>query len=274
MRRLAALAAALALCALATPAQAQFSEAAPAAPHFTAPQAAAFGKTVERDLAARGVRIALVFRTGRPRKDLPPGIRYTHGALWVYRDIQTSDGRALHGYAVYSLFQGDGVREPRNRSHLSQDWPTDFVLGSVVDDVAVIVPTPEMQRRLLALVDSPAYEALHNPSYTLVANPLTPRHQNCDTFMLDLVAAAAWETRNPRQIRADLVAHFRPSVVRVDPFTRLFAPMFDARVALDDQHGPILTATYESIAAFMRQNHLLSAAYVLRAPLAEAVHRG
>ena len=43
----------------------------------------------------------------------------------------------------------------------------------------------------LAVIDSPTYEALHNPVYSLVANPWTPKYQNCNNFMLDVVGAAA-----------------------------------------------------------------------------------
>ena len=49
----------------------------------------------------------MVFRTGRARDKLPKGIAYTHGAFWVYRDIQTADGATAHGYAVYNLYAGD-----------------------------------------------------------------------------------------------------------------------------------------------------------------------
>jgi hypothetical protein len=234
-----------------------------AAPRLTRAQAAAFSKQIENDLAGRGARVAIVFRTGRLRSKLPEGISYTHGAFWVYRDIHTADGRELPGYAVYNLFAGDGKVWPTTQSRLVQDWPVDFTMGSAVDDVAVIVPSPEMQRRMLAVIDSPTYEKLHNRSYSLIANPWSSKHQNCNDFMLDVIAAAAWQTDDPTQIRADERAHFIPAVVKAGPLMRLFGPMFDNRLLTDDQSGQIRTATYESMAAFMRQNGLLEAAYVL-----------
>lgn len=239
------------------------SAQAPAAAHLSPQQAALFSKQIERDLAARGARVAMVFRLGRPRSQMPEGLGYTHGAFWVYRSIKAADGRTLDGYAVYNLYSGDGKAWPARESRLVQDWPVDFVLGSAIDDVAVIVPSPEMQRRMLAVIDSPAYGRLHNPSYSLVANPGRSTHQNCNTFMLDVVAAAAWETSDPAQLRADLNAHFKPSVVKAAPLLRLFGPMVDPKLATDDQSGPIVTASYESIAGFMRENGLLEDAYVL-----------
>lgn len=252
--------------AVAQPAAAQDSSAAAVSGRFTAPEAAAFGKALEKDLAVRGARVALVWRSGRPRQSMPQGLAYTHGALWIYREVAAADGRRLKGYAVYNLYHGDGKARPRTVSSLVQDWPTDFMLGSVEDDVAVIVPTPEMQRRLLALVDSPTYAALHVPSYSLIDSPFDRRHQNCNTFMLDVIAAAAWQTGEPAQIALNLKAWFRPSVIKAGPLQRLFGPMIDPRLATDDQSGPIVTAGYESIAAFMRDNRLSSETYSFRRP--------
>jgi hypothetical protein len=234
---------------------------------LTPEQAAAFSKQIETDLAAKGARVAIVFRTGRPHNKMPPGISYTHGAFWVYRTIHTQDGRDLPGYAVYNLFSGDGKTLPVTKSYLAQDWPFDFTRGSAVDDVAIIVPSPEMQRRLVAVIDSPTYVRLHNPSYSLIANPLSSKHQNCNGFMLDVIASAAWDTTDPAQIRADEKAHFHPSVIQAGPVKRLLAPLADPRIKTDDQSNLLVTATYESMSGFMKDNGLLEASYILnRAP--------
>jgi hypothetical protein len=258
---LAGTAAVAASLALAPAAVAQDSSAHAVAAHFTAPEAADFSKQIERDLASKGARIAMVFRTGRPRSDLPEGIAYTHGAFWIYRTIKTADGRQISGYAVYNLYAGDGKAWPKTQSRLVQDYPFDFTRGSSVDDVAVIIPSPEMQRRIIAVVDSPTYEKLHNPAYSLVANPWASRFQNCNNFMLDVVGAAAWDTDDPARITADLKAHYQPTVVKAGPLMRLFGPIADSRLRTDDQKGPIRTATYESMSAFMRDNGLLQDAY-------------
>lgn len=265
--RLAACVLALALGAgFAGPAPAQDSSAAAVSGRFSAPQAAAFGKALEKDLGARGARVAMVFRSGRPRASMPEGLGYTHSAFWVYRDITTAGGGRLKGYAVYNLYHGDGEKRPKDRSSLVQDWPTDFMLGSIEDDVAVIVPTPEMQRRLLALIDSPTYAALHQPSYSLVDSPFDRRHQNCNTFMLDVISSAAWETSNPDQIALNLKTWFKPAVIRAGPLQRLFGPMVDPRIKTDDQSGPIVTASFETISGFMTANGLSSATYSFNRP--------
>ena len=248
----------------ATPVLAQdsISAAAPTG-HFSVEEIASFSKQIETDLAARGARVAIVFRAGRARDKLPKGIAYTHGAFWVYRNIQTDNGLTESGYAVYNLYAGDGQAWPTTVSRLVQDFPYDFTSGSSVDDVAVIVPSPEVQRRLLAVIDSPTYAALHNPSYSLIANPLSPKYQNCNGFMLDVMASAVWETTDKDQIRANLKAHFKPTTVEAGPVTRLLAPLVTAGLKTDDHSGPLRTATYESLADFMRADGMLQAAYSL-----------
>lgn len=262
--------AALALVALAAeggaPAQAQdsgFSHPG-AASYLTAEAAAKFSKQIERDLAAKQARLAIVFRTGRPRKELPEGISYTHGAFWAFTPITLSDGRQISGYAVYNLYAGDGKDVPKDESSLRQDFPVDFAAGTAVDDVAVIVPSPEMQRRILSVMASPTYAKLHQPAYSLISNPLNLKYQNCNEFMLDVIAAAAWETDDINQINVNLNAHFKPTVVKANALQRIFGPMVDSRLKTDDQKGKLVTATYESMAAFMKANGLMQESYVIQ----------
>ena len=231
--------------------------------HYTPVEAASFAKQIERDLAGRQARVALVFRAGKPRDRLPDNVPYTHGAFWVYGDIQGPNGKIYKGYSSYNLYQGDGIAAPLDQSYLAQDFPLDFISANQVDDVGVIIPSPEMQRRLLALIASPTYERLYVSSYSLVSNPFSPEHQNCTEFMLDVIASAAWETSDYTQIKADLGAHFKPTIIRANIFARTFGPMLNPRLRLDDQPGRIETVTYDSIRAFMSDNRLLQTAYVL-----------
>ncbi len=231
--------------------------------HFTGEEAADFSKQVERNLAEKGARLAIVFRTGETRDMLPEGISYTHGAFWTYLPIALEDGRSINGYAVYNLYHGDGKTLAVDKSYLHQDFPFDFVAPSAVDDVAVIIPSPEMQRRILEIMKSPAYKQLHIEPYSLVSNPHDIKYQNCNEFMLDVIAAAAWETTNMTQIKANLKKHFKPAEVKTSLFERLFAPVAQKRIKTDDQGSRIMTVTYESMATFMKDNGLLQETYIL-----------
>ncbi|MEO1038109.1 MAG: DUF2145 domain-containing protein [Pseudomonadota bacterium] len=227
---------------------------------LSAEDAALFSKQIERDLAARGARVALVFRSGRPRDELPEGVRYTHGAFWVYQPLQAADGTVFNGYAVYNLYVSN---EDPDGSYLHQDFPFDFTRPMSIPEAGVIIPVPELQRRVLQIMASPTYEALHQDRYSLISNPHELSYQNCNEFMLDVIAAALWETDDRAQLKVNLEAHFDAAEIETNLFERLFAPMVDSRLKTDDHRGGIRTTTYLSMARFMDQNGYAVATYEL-----------
>lgn len=240
------------------------SAASERALHFSNTEAADFSKQVERDLAAQGARVAMVFRKGYARDELPDGIRYTHGAFWVYQAFQTPDGEVFHGYNTWNLFHGDGESLPRSQSFLAEEMPFEFVTGSAMDELGVIIPTPAMQARLLGLMAGDDYAMLHEADYSLISNPASPEFQNCNEFMLDVIAAAAWETVDRYQIKANLAAHFEPTTIDAGPLARLFGPMVDERLRVSDHRGgDIETVSYESITGFMMAHGLADEAYAI-----------
>ncbi len=231
---------------------------------LTVEEAAAFSKQVERSLAEKGARVGIVFRSGRSRDRLPENVRYTHGAFWVYQDIEREDGSRMQGYVVYNLFHGDGESLPKTKSYLAQDFPLDFAVGSSVDDIAVIVAAPELQRRILQVMASETYEQLHIEDYSLISNAANATFQNCNEFMLDVIAAAAWQTSDYDQIKANLAAHFQPTVIDTNLMERIFAPVADVRLKTADHPGKIETVTYESIAGFLKKFDMLQDTYVIQ----------
>lgn len=253
--------AALTLLALAAEDAQAGSEARPVT-HFAIEDSADFAKQIERELASSGTRIAMVFRTGRAREDLPDGIRYTHGAFWIYSEIVSETGESHHGYSVHNLYHGEA---DQRRSYLAQDWPLNFTQGDVVGEVGIIIPSPEMQRRLLGLFARGEISALHQPDYSLISNPLDSRFQNCNEFMLDIVAAAAWETTDRTVLKTNLAAWFEPSPVQTSLFERVFGPSVDDRIRLDDHRGTIRTTTFAATGQFMTRFNLASDVYELEA---------
>lgn len=244
---------------------AQAGESAEGGAAFLEPEEAGqFSKQIEQELAARGAVVAMVFRSGRARADLPDGVAYTHGAFWVYQAARLPDGREVKGYVVHNLFSGDGESRPVTQSALVEDFPFDFAAGSHEDDVAVIVPTREVQRRLLAVIASPDYAALHVPDYSLLSNPADARFQNCNEFLLDVLAAAVWETADYRQIKANLSAAFEPTRIEAGGLKRALAPMADARLRTGDHDGPVRTATFESLSQFMQDHGYADAILTIR----------
>ncbi len=263
------LATVLAGAAIAAPAPAAnaFGSSAPGKADYYSPEdAAAFSKAIEKELAAKGARVAMVFRSGRTRDALPDGVRYTHGSFWVYQPIDTPEGR-INGYVSHNLFHGDGGELSKRESYLATDFPFQFVSASVVDDVAIIIPTPEMQRRILSFMASPDYEAMNKGQYSLIANPHDPLFQNCNEFMLDVVAAVAWETTDYLQIKSNLKEHYEPTEIDAGPLAKIFGPVADERLRMNDQRSGIETVTFSSMGEFMVEYGLADEAYVFQRPL-------
>ncbi len=222
-------------------------------PVLPADQVASFANRVQRDLAGRGASVAIVSRVGRDPAVLPEGINYTHVAFWVYARITKADGSTGMGYRVYNLYQRDGDLA---QSALVQDTPADFFAGAHALDAGVIIPDRRLQRKLIAVIDSPAYAALHNPTYAVLSNPRTLQFQNCTEHTLDIIMAALYGTADPAQIKANIAAYFTPQPVQLNGLQRLLAPAASQALTTADHGVNVGTATFGSIARFMAANSL------------------
>jgi hypothetical protein len=235
---------------LALPAHAGSSQAGgPSA--FTAEQITSFAKKVEKTLAAKGAYVAILARMGRPAADMPEGMHYTHVAFAVYSQITTADGRKVPGYAIYNLYQQN---DQPDVSSLVQDFPVDFFAGVAVLEAGILIPSIELQKRLLDVIRSPTYKNLHDPHYSLIANPYTLGRQNCTEHTLDVINAAIYETSDINKIKANEKAYFKAQKVNVSPIKLFFGSVFSAQVTTVDQPTSTPeTATFETIAQYLKQ---------------------
>lgn len=248
----------LALCAgLHTMAQAaaSFSAASTAATaraQFEPERIVGFAKRVERELASCGARVAILARMGRPLEEIPAGMRFTHVAFAVYSQIRTADGRIVPGYAIHNLYQMDGAPD---RSQLVLDFPVDLFAGVAKLEAGVLIPSPELQARLLQVIGSPVYAALHEPAYSVIASPFALGRQNCTEFVLDVVNAAIYGQSDPAYLKEVSTRYFTAQPVDVNPFKLLLGSMFSREVSTADQTGPppAVTATFERIADYLQQ---------------------
>lgn len=222
---------------------------AQASPHFPAEKIIGFAKKVERTLASEGARVAIVARMGRPLSEMSEGMHFTHVAFAVYSNITLADGSTVPGYAIYSLYQKDG--HP-NVSTLAQDFPVDFFAGVAQLEAGILIPSAELQQRLLQVIASSSYAALHDPRYSLIANPYTLGRQNCTEFVLDVINAAIYQTNDIKIIKANTKAYFKAQTVNVNPFKLMLGSMFSAEVSTSDQPGKPVTATFEKIADYLQ----------------------
>lgn len=212
----------------------------------------------ERTLAALDHSGADVVVLARAGQDLSRyGLRYSHlGFAYRQRDAQgASVWRVLHklnqcGTAVSALYrQGLG----------------DFFLDDLWRfEAAWVVPTPEVQRKLLAVLTDPARAVhLHHRPYSMVSYVWGLDYQQSNQWAIETLAMAldaagpgGWATRD--QAQKWLYTHdYQPSVLTIGAMTRLGARMTAANVAFDDHPSSkrfadrIETVTVDSVFAWL-----------------------
>ncbi len=217
---------------------------------YTPEQTARFAKQLEKLLAEKGARVAIVAGMDEPASERPEGMRYTHVAFAVHALITTEDGKKLPGYAVYALQQDE---EHRDTSRLIQYFPADFFSNAASLEAGIIIPTPKLQQRLLDVINSPLYSTLHDPHYSLIANPYTLGCQNDAEHTLDVISAALYQTGNIRRIKANEMAYFKAQPVSINWFKLKLGSLFKSGMSTSDQSGAPVTATFETIASFLQK---------------------
>ncbi len=218
--------------------------------HFKPEQIRAFSQKVEHTLIGTGARVAIVARMGRPLSELPEGMHFTHVAFAVAEEKTDANGKKSMGYVMQNLYQLDAHPD---QSELVQDDPADFFKGVVTLESGLIIPSPELQAKLLKVIASPTYAQLHQREYSIIANPYTLGRQNCTEFVLDVVNAAIYQTSDIRVIKAQEKAHFVAQPVKVSAFKLLMGVLFKAEVSISDQPGAPETATFERLVDYFQK---------------------
>ena len=240
------------LCSF-SPANAGSNQAAK--PKHAAGDITLFAKQVERYAARQGARAFIIARVGRPEKDLPKGISFTHTAIAVYSNIQLADGSVAKGYAIHNLYQDiDQI----DKSSLIIDYPVDFFWGADELKAGIIIPTAELQQRLIETIASGDNQALHNSNYSVIANPFNGQFQNCTEHTLDLVNSAIYQTTNKEKLKLNAKAHFKPQRIHTNPFKLMLGRMIMDDVTTKDHKGKVYTATFTTIASYLTDNDLAS----------------
>ncbi|HBT97578.1 MAG TPA: DUF2145 domain-containing protein [Desulfobulbaceae bacterium] len=229
--------------------------------HFKPEEIIKFAKKVEKTMAQEGARVAILARVGQPRNKLPEGILFTHVAFAVYSQITTADGRMLPGYAIYNLYQR--ADEP-NISDLIVDYPVDFFAAVPLLEAGIVIPSPELQDRLLAILTSPTYKELHNPHYSTIANPFTLNFQNCTEHTLDVIMAAIYQTNDIKVIKTNEKAYFQPQPVNVGRLKLFFGSMFSSDIATSDHSDDPVTATFTTISRFLNKYDTTSKTIIVK----------
>ncbi len=215
-------------------------------------------------LDASGAPVGLVGRVGR---DLSKnGLRYSHMAI-AHRDHPK--GRWFLTHMLNEC--GTGA------SSLYDEGLGNFFLDDVfVFEALIVIPTPDLQARLLAVMATPLPLNLHQKSYSLIAHPFSTRHQNSNQWVLEQIAAAL-APAGAVASRADAQRLLRergyaPGAISIGPFERIGARLFAANVYFNDhsndemQAGRYQAVTVESVIRFVEQMQTLGTRQIVRLP--------
>lgn len=212
-----------------------------------------FAKNVEKYAASKGARAFIIGRVGRPQKDLPKGIEYTHTAIAVYSTITLQDGTQVNGYAIHNLYQDASNKK---RSTLITDYPVDFFWGAYELKAGIVIPSPQLQQQLINMISRGDNKTLHNPNYSVLANPYNSQYQNCTEHTLDIINAAIYNTTDIKQLKTNTNAYFKAQRVKTSRFKLMLGSLLMKDVTTTDHKGKVKTATFTSIARYLNQYDL------------------
>jgi len=125
------------------------------------------------------------------------------------------------------------------------------------------LPKPEIQAALSAHIKSKNYGRVHQKNYSLISNPLDIRFQNCNEFMLDVLAAFAWGEYDAAAIKDRLGKTFKPTEIKAGFVRRHIAPFVDERLVMADHGKQIFTTTRLDLKEFLESENMLDEAYIL-----------
>ena len=228
---------------------------------FSVEEVDKFAKEVELYAAKEGARAFIIGRVGRPEKELPKGVRFTHTAVAIYSSISLDSGETVKGYAIHNLYQKE---DQLNKSELVTDYPVDFFWGVNSLKAGIIIPTPDLQQRLLAVIASGHDKKIHNENYSVIANPFNNVFQNCTEHTLNVVNSGIYQTTDINQLKSNAKQHFKPQRVKASPFKLLLGNWFVDDVSTKDHSGKVYTTTFSTIGKYLQDNELLSKAVVLK----------
>lgn len=232
------------------------------------PQAA----TVERGLRLAAQTLAALQASGadvvvlaRAGQDLSRyGLRYSHLGL-AYREPDGQGWRVLHKLNQCGTREAGIHRQGLGQFFLDDLWRF---------EAAWVVPSPDVQARLLALLRDPARATrLHHRPYSMVSYAWGDQYQQSNQWAIETLAAAmepgSIESRKQAQAWLQFKG-YQPTVLKLGPLTRLGGRMTSANIAFDDHPNAkrfadqIETVTVDSVFAWMPRAGLGGAPVILQ----------
>lgn len=210
-------------------------------------------------LNASGNKVVVLARAGQDLSKY--GVRYSHlGLAWQQPDGQGGmTWRVLHKLNECGTSEAAVYRQGLGEFFLDDLWRF---------EAAWVAPTPEVQTRLLALLQQPAKSiSLHHKPYSIVSYAWGRQYQQSNQWAIETLALALEpQMRTREQAQAWLqFKGYEPTVLRLGPLTRLGGRIGAANVAFDDHPNEkrfsdrIETVTVDSVFSWLQRAQMTSA---------------
>lgn len=205
---------------------------------------------VKQQLDDSKAELAIIARAGQDLSKYH--LRYSH--LGIVR--KDEDGRWIVMHELNQCGTANSDLYNEGLANFFMDDPFRF-------ESLLLIPSSEIQEKLIKMLRSTMPKQLHEVRYNMVAYPFSTRYQNSNQWALEILASALAkdiDIRQREQAQAWLqFAGYQASTIEVSMLSRLGGRMFRANIAFDDHPmgrrmaGQIDTVTVESIDQFLQR---------------------
>lgn len=221
----------------------------------TVQQALNLAERTHQALNAGPVQVVVLARAGQDLSRY--GLRYSHLGL-AYR--QTDNAGHPVWRVLHKLNQcGSAI------AHLYRQGLAEFFMDDLWRfEAAWVVPSPEIQARLMTLMQDSARAAqLHHQPYSMVSYVWGQKYQQSNQWAIETLAAAMLPASDGRPVTRNQAQtwlqnhNYQPSVLRIGALTRLGGRITAANVAFDDHPAEkrfsdrIETVTVDSVFSWL-----------------------
>ena len=212
-----------------------------------------------RQLDQSGAQVVALARVGQNLSEY--GVRYSHFGL-VYRD--NGQWRIVHKLNQCGTANGSIYRQGLG----------EFFLDDLYEyEAAVVIPTPEIQAKLLPVArDNARLAQLNTPAYSMVAYPWAQTYQQSNQWAIETLAMALEPAAvNRERAQAWLQLHgYTPTTLHIGPLKRMGGRLTAANIAFDDHPNEkrftdrIETVTVDSVFAWLNRTGMGAPVQVIR----------
>jgi len=220
---------------------------------------------VRAALDASGADVVVLARAGQDLRKY--GLQYSHLGF-AYREQTPGGGKAwrvLHKLNHCGTADSAMYRQGLGEFFLDDLWRY---------EAAWIEPTPEVQRKLLALLRNPDHAiAMHHKPYSIVSYAWDRRYQQSNQWAIETLASAMQASPPLTRSQAQdwlMQNGYRPSTLTIGPLTRMGGRLTAASVTFED-HPPhkrfsdrIETVTVDSVFEWLQRSGLGGSPVILR----------